>query len=674
MVLLVEFIPYAVLLVGLAALAVGLLLASRARRHGGDANGLPPFATGVEIRDFLETSSYGVGVQDENGIVRYVNERLCRMWEAPRDEIIGRPAADFLSEESLASDREAFERRKAGDQTPYEVVFRSRGGRRVHAITAPRPIFDREGRFRGTLGIVTDITEVRRTEDALCRERDFSAAVLDTVGALVVVLDRNGAIVRFNRASEETMGYSEDEVRGRALWDFILTEEEIEPVKRVFASLAAGRFPNAHENDWIAKGGALRRIAWSNTALTGEGGEVEYVIGTGIDITERRRLEEELFKIRKLESLGVLAGGIAHDFNNQLAAIAGRVAVAKLSVRPDDEVAAHLDVAEQAIERAKALPRQLLTFAKGGAPVKRIVPIAPLVRDAAGFALTGVRSRCDIRLPDDLWPVEIDEGQIAQVIQNLLVNAEQAMPEGGTISISAANVALPDASGFPLASGRYVRVEVADEGVGIDPEDIPRVFDPFFTTKTEGSGLGLAIAYSVIRKHGGHIAVESAVGAGTKILFWLPVASRAQDPSGAGAGAASPDYAREAILLMDDDSNVREVSGKLIAHLGYTVELARDGAEAIEMYERARADGRAFAAVLLDLVIEGGMGGEETIRRILAIDPSARVIVTSGYSSDLILADHRAHGVCAVLEKPYRIEQLRDVLRRVIAGEAKARP
>jgi CheY-like chemotaxis protein len=388
-----------------------------------------------------------------------------------------------------------------------------------------------------------------------------------------------------------------------------------------------------------------------------------------------------MLKTSKLESVGVLAGGIAHDFNNVLTAILGNVLLARMDLRPEEPAERRLAEAEKACLRAKDLTQQLLTFARGGEPVRKTTSIGDLVREAVSLALRGSNARCEFALPGDLWPVDVDPGQMAQVLNNLVINAQQAMPQGGVIRIRAANV--PDGHTDRRHShapqpGPHVRISVEDHGVGIPEENLAKVFDPYFTTKEQGSGLGLAIAYSVVTKHGGRIAVESRVGIGTTFLIDLPASSprraearpAATEPQAREEAAASAAAGRERarILVMDDEAPVKEVLGAMLDRFGYEPEFARDGAEALAMYRAARDSGRPFDAVILDLTIPGGMGGKDTIHKLLEIDPQVRAIVASGYSDDPVMADFRRYGFRGVVPKPFRFEDLRAILIRVLGG------
>jgi len=371
----------------------------------------------------------------------------------------------------------------------------------------------------------------------------------------------------------------------------------------------------------------------------------------------------------KIESLGVLAGGIAHDFNNLLNAIMGNIDLALFSPGQSEEIRENLERAEKAALRARDLTTQLLTFSRGGAPIRKTASIAELIRDSADFALRGSNSRAEFVFPDDLWKASIDEGQISQVVNNLVLNAAQAMLQGGTVRISADNVEVASAKAGEMKPGKYVRITVSDEGSGIPREHIKRIFEPYFTTKAKGSGLGLATSYSIVRSHEGSIEVESDVGRGTTMRVFLPASLSQQREGEPGALPVHPRGSGR-VLVMDDDDIIRQTTGLMLQKLGYEVELAADGGETLDKYKESLNGGRRFDAVIMDLTIPGGIGGREAMELLLSIDPLVRGIVSSGYSSDAVMANYRQYGFAAVLAKPYRKNDLAAVLQKVLSGGA----
>jgi PAS domain S-box-containing protein len=465
-----------------------------------------------------------------------------------------------------------------------------------------------------------------------------------------------------NDAAVHHYGYSREEFLDMTLTD-IRPPEDVPRLTNTLSGLSAGM---AHSGMWKhrRKDGTIIDVeVVSHPILFGQR-QARFVLIT--DITARRKLEEELVKAQKLESLGILAGGIAHDFNNLLTAIIGNISLAKQDTQPGDSTYERLEGAERALERARNLTQQLLTFSRGGAPLKKRLSIKEVVRDIAAFALHGAKSRCEFSIPDDLWIVEADEGQLSQVINNLVINADQAMPDGGTVTVTCRNITVGAVSTLPLSPGNYVMISVADRGIGIPAEYLGKVFDPYFTTKRKGSGLGLATTYSIIKRHNGHIAVESGVGTGSTFHLYLPATDRVLLRESATPGTTKSGSGK--ILIMDDEAMVRDVAGKVLTRLGYDVAYACDGAEAIAAYERALAEGRPFDAVIMDLTIPGGMGGKDAVKRLREIDPALKAIVSSGYSNDPVMAHYAEYGFNGVVSKPYTIKQLSDTIQKVLAG------
>ena len=382
------------------------------------------------------------------------------------------------------------------------------------------------------------------------------------------------------------------------------------------------------------------------------------------DITERKKMEAELQKAQKLESVGLLAGGIAHDFNNILTAILGNISMGKLYSQPGGEALTMLTQAEKATLQAKDLTQQLLTFSKGGAPVKETTSIFEMIRESANFVLRGSNIDAFYECAEDLWTVEIDTAQMSQVIQNLIINAEQAMPDGKKITIKLKNVNLKDKSQPGLKAGKYVQITIIDQGIGIPDEHLNKVFDPYFTTKQKGSGLGLATSYSIIRKHEGHINIYSEIGKGTTVTIYLPASEKVVTVREQGDETLK--NGRGKILVMDDEDMLRQLTEQFLSHLGYQVRTVPDGEQAIQAYREAQAAGEPFSLVIMDLTIPGRMGGKETIEELKKIDPNVHAIVSSGYSNDPVLSNYQSFGFSAVLPKPYKIETLSAVISNAL--------
>lgn len=383
------------------------------------------------------------------------------------------------------------------------------------------------------------------------------------------------------------------------------------------------------------------------------------------------RLQSELARAGKLESLGLLAGGIAHDFNNLLTVLMGNISLIRLDDSLSEDSSRSLEQAEKATNRARDLTQQLLTFAKGGAPIRAAVSLPEVVREVAEFALHGSKVRCQFDLPPNLWPANVDKGQIGQVVQNIVINAIQAMPEGGAIRFALSNCEVGAEMRQVLAPGRYVRIDFADQGPGISPDDLGRIFDPYFTTKKNGSGLGLATVHSIVKKHAGHISAESEPGKGTIFHVWLP-AAEANAPLERplfSNGLVSVAAAGARVLIMDDEEFIRDLGCSILKRCGYKPVAVADGAAAVTEYGRARTAKEPYAAVILDLTIPGGMGGKQALDELLKLDPAVKAIVSSGYSNDLVLANYQAHGFRGMVSKPYDVTDFAHAVERVLKGE-----
>ncbi len=475
-----------------------------------------------------------------------------------------------------------------------------------------------------------------------------------------------GGFIWVNRRFCEITGFSVEELRALTFREITRSEDMDKELKDYQEVLQGKAVSYSREKQYFRKD---RSLVWVNQTLSlvrDAAGVPKRFIGVVEDISYRKRMEEELFKAQKLESLGILAGGIAHDFNNMLTAIVGQIGMARMKLPSGDVLGQRLEEAEKAALRAKGLTQQLLTFAKGGAPVKSALSLERLVRESAGLVLSGKNITSTLSASDPLWSVDADEGQIGQALNNLIINACQAMPHGGSLRMGLENSEVDGTAHLPLKKGRYVKLTIADEGIGIAPEHLSKIFDPYFTTKEKGSGLGLAVGYSIIRNHGGHILVESTPGRGTTFTVYLPASERTDVPAEHAQDVHIRGSGR--VLFMDDEEMIRQVTGEILGALGYEVEFAREGGEAIERYRKARESGLPFDVVILDLTIAGGMGGKETIQKLRAYDPAVKAMVTSGYSNDPLMANFRDHGFRDVIVKPYKSVELSRKLHALMTG------
>ncbi|MCB1869261.1 MAG: transporter substrate-binding domain-containing protein [Gammaproteobacteria bacterium] len=514
--------------------------------------------------------------------------------------------------------------------------------------------------------------EIRQSSEALAAEKERLEVTLASIGDAVIATDVGGAVVLLNKIAEELTGWNRKDAIGLPLQKvFQIVDERNgrpfdDPVTRVLQSNQIVGL--ASHTALIARDGTRRSIADSGAPIRDAKGATLGVILVFRDISAHKRTEEELLKIRKLESLGVLAGGIAHDFNNILASILGYTSLALLDRDTSETQRSRLQEVEKAANRARDLTQQLLTFSKGGEPVKQIASIPGVIRDSADFVLRGGNVSCSYKFADDLWAAEFDQGQISQVIQNLIINAAQAMPTGGTIEVTGENF-VQTTSNQILDDGNFVRICIRDHGIGIPSELCRRIFDPYFTTKQEGSGLGLAITHSIIARHNGHISVESIPGEGSAFTILLP-ATKGLPPSRSEQIAAVPGNSGSRILVMDDDEMMRELATEMLSLAGYQVTTVREGNEAINLYAETLRTGETFDLVILDLTVRGGMGGKDAVQGILDIDPAARVIVASGYSNDPVMAHYQNYGFRAAIAKPYNVADFTATVAEVLSEHA----
>jgi PAS domain S-box-containing protein len=515
-----------------------------------------------------------------------------------------------------------------------------------------------------------EIIERRRAEEALLASEKRIRDLIEATSDWVWEVDNQGVYTYASPQVSRILGYEPEDVLGKTPFD-LMPSEEAERVAGIFRNIAASQQPFSFlENVNLHKNGARVILETSGVPFFDASGNFRGYRGIDRDITERKKAEEELQRAQKLESIGLLAGGIAHDFNNILTAIKGNIELARIFLPPGDKAAARLAVAEQASARASDLARQLLTFAKGGAPITSTTDVPHLVRESVELALRGTMVKGEYCFAEDLLAVEADESQLSQAINNLAINAVEAMPEGGVITITAVNESLLPGNSLGLPPGEYIRIAIKDQGIGVPAELQERIFDPYFTTKERGSGLGLAITFSIVKRHGGTITIESAPGQGSTFSAYLPSRKEAVT---AGPEAEHQEIIEGSgrILVMDDEEEVSKVAAEMLLYLGYQVETVKDGSEAIAAYRQAMEEGDPFAAVIVDLTVPAGMGGKETVRRLLDMDPQAKVIISSGYANDPIMSEYADFGFKEVIPKPYKLNELSKALRGLIArGEA----
>jgi len=525
------------------------------------------------------------------------------------------------------------------------------------------------------LATVFDITERKDAEAAVLAEKERLMVTLRSIGDGVITTDVQGIITLMNDRAKEILDCDAECIVGSKLSKILYLFDERTGVKKtkIIEQVLSGTGTDFEESNLVVNTMANRQkyISLVGSPLRDKHSQIIGAVMVLRDVTEKRQMEQELIKGQKLESVGVLAGGIAHDFNNILTAIIGNLSLAKLQLDPADAVLHRIENAEKASARAQDLTQQLLTFSKGGAPVKQLASIEEIIRDSVGFILSGSNVKPRLEFGENIPAVEVDSGQISQVIQNLIINADQAMPNGGNIHIKVKALNISATSVLHLQPGNYVRIDIADEGIGISPEYLDKIFDPFFTTKQSGSGLGLATSYSILQKHGGLIKVQSDLGEGTTFSLFLPASADSSVRTDNETIDIKNFHGHGRILVMDDESLIHETIKDMLNNLGYELTLTRDGSEALDAYQKALKENNKFHVVIMDLTIPGGMGGKETIQKLLQIDASATAIVSSGYSSDPVMSNFTEYGFKACLRKPYRVEEIISVLEKLHLGTRK---
>ena len=519
------------------------------------------------------------------------------------------------------------------------------------------------------------IREKEAAEGRVRAEREKLAVTLDSIGEGVIATDLDLRITVISRIAQELTGWSLEYALQRPIGEVYTSEDESSGAPRatpISTVLRTGKRAVTETRIVLrARDGTKRRIAESVAPITNSTGEVMGAVLVFRDITREEKLKQELQRTAKLESIGVLAGGIAHDFNNLLAGISGNVGLSRLAISRGDNLKAitFLSNAEQAAMRAQGLSMQLLTFSRGGTPVRKPLQLETLLREGTALTSTGSRHRYTAKIPK-VWTVEADAGQLAQVFNNLLINAAEAMQEPGEVLIDARNVTIDARHNLPLPSGPYVAVSVQDSGVGIPAANLGRIFDPFFTTKSRGSGLGLSSVFSIVKAHDGHISVDSEVGHGSTFTVYLPARPDLTPAEPSAAPSAAPTRPLR-VLVLDDEEVIRSFLLNALGALGHSVTTAEEGNVALGEAREAIATGKAFDLAILDLTIPGGIGGKEIAGSLHSLFPSIRLIASSGYSTDPVIANFIEYGFDAALPKPYVLEDLERTISRLFA-EAKS--
>ena len=624
-------------------------------------------ASEERYRNLYEEAPLGYLEFDTEGRITNVNKKQLEMGDYTKEEMVGQFLWNFAVEKEEA--RKTITAKLSGNMTPskgLERNYRRKDGSTFPVLIDDFLVKDESGRIIGARSLIRDIADTKQAEEALRKSEERFCALFEQASiGIAEVETKTGRFIRINQKYGDITGYSIEEMMAMTYVQ-ITHPDDLHIDQENLKKIAEGEISiYSMQKRYIRKNGEIVWVNLTASPIWENGNQSKNHITVAEDITERKRMEEELLRAQKLESVGMLAGGIAHDFNNILTIILGNVSLAKMQAKPEDKIFDLLSGAETGSARAQMLTRQLLTFAKGGVPVKETASIKDILKESSLFVLRGSKSSCEFSIAEDLWPSEVDVGQISQVINNIVINANQAMPEGGILQVAADNLIIEGRHGLPVKTGRYIRISVIDQGVGIAEKHLSKIFDPYFTTKQEGSGLGLATSYSIIKNHDGYITVESQLSVGTTFYIYLPASDKAVPEK--EKVRLIKGHGR--ILVMDDEASLRKIVGRMLGELGYESEFAKDGAEAIRMVKEAKESGKPYDAVILDLTIPGGMGGKEAINKLLEIDPELKAIVSSGYSDDPVLANFQDYGFKGMMPKPFESLSLGKVLHEVLKGE-----
>jgi PAS domain S-box-containing protein len=661
----------------LCVFAVGLLVASNSysfvlvRRQLAKLEGVE-----TRIRSIIENILDGMITVDKYGVIRSMNPSAEKMFGCIDNEMVGHKFTKLVPKSYGAAAEPAV--------CAWEDLARQTGsttmavGRtRRHAtfpieISLSQMTVDKQTLY---VAMVRDVTERKRFELEIAADKESLAVTLRSIEDGVITTDVQGKIIMINNAGENLTGWTSKEAIGQPLKSVFNIEIDLAAQARAqksgYRNEAQSILLSTPENATLrSRDGTEHVIEQVASPIRDAKNEVAGVVLVFRDITERQRNEAERRKAETLEQLGLLAGGIAHDFNNLLTAIIGNISLASLLLPPDDEMGTRLNDAKNASMRARDLAQQLLTFARGGAPIKKTASIGKLIQDTVSFSLRGTHSRSEFLFGADLWPAEIDPGQISQVIANLVVNADQAMPNGGTLRVSCDNfiydsdmMLIPD-----LLPGDYIRIAIRDEGVGIPEHCLKRIFDPYFTTKAKGNGLGLATTYSIIKNHNGLITVVSEVHFGSTFTLYLPALRHQALPAEPPRQLNQVVSGTGRVLIVDDEEAIRALVEFTLERLGYDVTQAESALEGVNIYREKLEAGERFDAVILDLTLPGGMGGKEALKKLIEIDPTVNAIVSSGYAMDATMSRYQDYGFRGVIAKPYEAAELGKIVHEVIAS------
>ncbi|MGM0598067.1 MAG: PAS domain S-box protein [Myxococcota bacterium] len=622
--------------------------------------------------DILEQIQDMIIATDLEGRIIYANQAEINTFGKSKEDLLGK-FVHTLGKDSATetTQQEIIDTTLARSSWRGEVANYTNEGKKIILDSRVQLIRDHQNKPTGMVGISTDITRQKEMEANLQNEKERLAVTLQSIGDGVITTDINGKVMLVNKVATQLTGWEQKNAVGKPLTEIFeiinqnTGQPHENPVKKVLATGKTVELQNG--TVLISRNGDKHIIADSGAPIKNSEGKTIGVVLVFRDMTAKHKMQKIVQRAAKLESLGILAGGIAHDFNNLLGGIYGFIDLARM-VTTNREIAEYLDSSAETINRARHLTGQLLTFAKGGSPVRKVSSLFPFIKEIAHFALSGSNISCTCNVPGNLWHCFIDKNQLSQVVENLIINAKQAMPNGGIIQITAANIHETQNAHPGLQNNKYVKISIKDEGTGIPDNLIPHIFDPFYTTKTQGHGLGLATSYSIMEKHDGLIEVESKPGVGTTFHLYLPATTSKDNQT--RQNSTSLHRGSETFVIMDDEPALLKTMKFMLTSFGYEVICHQEGSKLTEFYQQALADNLKIKAMIFDLTIPGGMGGKETVAQIRKLNQEIPIFVSSGYSDNPVIANPEKYGFTDSISKPFRLKELSRLLNKYLSAKS----
>ena len=621
------------------------------------------------FRSYFKQGLIGMAITSVEKEIVETNDYFCNMLGYSQEELSKMKWTEFTHPADLEADLKQFNQLISGKIANYtlEKRFIHKNGNLIYTIISVNLQQNADNSEKYILASIQNITKQKKAEMKLKESEEYFRTLTENNIDTILIVDEKGQNKFQNKSFKKIMGYDTEEKTEENTFEFIHFDDKktiLEKIKKI--SKKDGKTEDLNFRA-VHKDGTIRYFEGTAKNMLNSS-IVKGILINYRDVTNQKRIEEELQKIDKLKSIGTLAGGIAHDFNNILSGIYGNISLAKLKLSQNKSAIEFIEKAEQSMERATHLTRQLLTFSKGGTPIKENISLDKLISEIVAFDLSGSNMKPVFKQTKNLWDTEVDKGQIEQVFSNLVINANQASPNGGNLYITLENTVIKDQEIIDLKQGNYVKITIQDQGIGIDKKYLNKIFDPYFTTKRTGNGLGLATSYSIIKKHNGHIEIESELGKGTTFTIYLPASNPSQTKDKKNDTVSSPkDIKRQAkILVMDDEEMIYTMLTEMLTSIGFSAETALNGEEAIKKYQKSLKDKNPFDLIIMDLTIPGGMGGEEAVKHILKINPEAKVLVSSGYSEDPTMANYKDYGFKGLITKPYTIEKLKNILFKIL--------